>query len=185
MKSDYRNQPRRNLQIHASSVRLIDADGNMVGVKPLQDALALARQYGLDLVEIAATANPPVCKVLDFSKYLYELDKKQREAKKKQKISCLKEIRIKPRISPHDLETKVKHAEEFLVNKDKVRLTVVFRGRENQHRDLGEALIAGAKVRLEPVATVEGGVQLMGNRMSVTFSPKQQQGKPPAPGNNN
>ena len=79
MKSDYRNQPRRNLQIHASSVRLIDADGNMVGVKPLQDALALARQYGLDLVEIAATANPPVCKVLDFSKYLYELDKKQRE----------------------------------------------------------------------------------------------------------
>jgi len=175
MKSDFRNQPRRNLQIRAVSVRLIDADGTMVGVKPVQDALALARQRGLDLVEIAPQANPPVCKVLDFSKYLYELDKKQREARKKQKTGSLKEIRIKPRISPHDMDTKIKHAEEFLTNRDKVRLTVVFRGRENQHKDLGHTLIESAKVKLEPVATVEGVVQLMGNRMSVTFAPKQQQ----------
>ncbi|NLO92070.1 MAG: translation initiation factor IF-3 [Elusimicrobia bacterium] len=175
MKSDFRNQPKRNMQIRASSVRLIDNDGTMVGVKPLQDALALARTRGMDLVEIAPQANPPVCKVLDFSKYLYELDKKQREARKKQKAGSLKEIRLKPRISPHDLETKIKHAEEFLSNKDKVRLTVVFRGRENQHKDLGQTLLDSAKAKLEPVAAVEGVIQLLGNRMSITFAPKQQQ----------
>ncbi|HOX22508.1 MAG TPA: translation initiation factor IF-3, partial [Elusimicrobiales bacterium] len=101
-------------------------------------------------------------------------------ARKKQKAGSLKEIRVKPRISPHDMETKVKHAEEFLGNKDKVRFTVVFRGRENQHRDLGEALLTGAREKLEAIATVEGAVQLMGNRMSVTFAPKPHAGKAPA-----
>jgi len=150
----------------------VDVDGTMLGVKPIQEALGLARERGLDLVEIAPQARPPVCKVLDYSKYLYEQDKKQRDARKKQRSSVLKELRIKPRIASHDLETKVRHMEEFLGKGDKVRLTVVFHGRENQHRDLGRNLIEQLRVRFEPTATVDGGIQTQGNRMSITLAPK-------------
>jgi len=166
------NHPRRNHQINISPIRLIDADGTMLGIKTLQEALGLARSKGLDLVEISPTAKPPVCKVLDYSKYLYEQDKKQRDAKKKQKASVLKEIKLRPRIASHDVDVKLKHAEEILANNDKVRVIVEFRGRENQHRDLGAQLLDSVKQRLVAIADVEGSVQTIGNRISMTLMPK-------------
>jgi len=147
----------------------------MLGVKTIQEAMYLARERGLDLVEIAPQAKPPVCKILDYSKYLYEQDKKQRDARKHQHASMLKELRIKPRIASHDLETKVKHMEEFIGKGDKVRLTVVFHGRENQHRDLGRQLLQQIQARFAPMAAAEGGFQTMGNRMSITLVPRQSQ----------
>jgi len=147
----------------------------MLGVKPIQEALALARERGLDLVEIAPQARPPVCKVLDYSKYLYEQEKKLKDARKKQHSSELKELRIKPRIASHDLETKVRHMEEFIGKGDKVRLTVVFHGRENQHRDLGRKLIEQLRDRFAATAAVDGGIQTQGNRMSITLAPKGHQ----------
>jgi len=168
-KKDY---VRRNEQIRVPQVRLIANDGTMLGVKSVQEALYLARQQELDLVEISPTAEPPVCKILDYSKYLYEQGKKLKDAKKKTAKTELKEIRIKSRIASHDLEVKIKQIEDFLKKKDMVRLVVVFHGRENQHKDIGEAMLKDASVRLAPLANVEGGLQTTGNRTSMTFVPK-------------
>ena len=162
---------RINRFINVAQVRLIAADGTMVGVKPTLEAQNMARSAGMDLVEIAPMANPPVCKIMDFSKYLYELDKQARENRKKQKAGVLKEIRFNPRIAKHDLETKIKHIEEFLKEQNKVRVTVVFHGRENQHRNLGEAILMQVKNTLLTVGTVEGRTQMMGNRMSIMLTP--------------
>lgn len=161
-----------NDRIAAKSVRLIDADGTQVGVRPIAEALALARTRGLDLVEIAGQANPPVCKVLDYHKFKYEQEKKVRESRKKQKTGLLKEVRLRPNIGAHDLEVKLKHVKEFLEEHDKVRMTVVFRGRENQHQDLGLKMLQTISKGLEAVASVEGGISTMGNRMSMTLIPK-------------
>ncbi len=162
---------RINRFINVAQVRLISNDGTMVGVKPILEAQTLARTAGLDLVEIAPMANPPVCKIMDFSKYLYELDKQSRENRKKQKAGVLKEIRFNPRIAKHDLDTKIRHIEEFLKEQNKVRVTVVFHGRENQHRNLGEEILMHVKKTLEGVGVVEGRTQMMGNRMSIMLSP--------------
>jgi len=143
----------------------------MLGIKPLIEAQTMARGSGLDLVEISPDANPPVCKVMDFSKYLYEKDKQERENRKKQKAGVLKEIRLNPRIASNDLNTKLRHAEVFLKEQNKVRVTVVFHGRENQHRNLGEEILMHVKKTLEGVGVVEGRTQMMGNRMSIMLSP--------------
>ncbi|MBI4052284.1 MAG: translation initiation factor IF-3 [Elusimicrobia bacterium] len=163
---------RINQRISASSVRLIDSDGTQLGIKSLQEALGMARTRGMDLIEIAPQANPPVCKILDFSKFRYEQEKKDREAHKKQKSGLLKEIRLRPNIATHDLETKVKHIEEFLKEHDKVRIAVVFRGRENQHKNLGFDLLKTLQARLNNVATVESSPSLEGNRIMMTLIPK-------------
>ncbi len=144
----------------------------MVGIRQLSEALGMARTKGLDLIEIAPQAKPPVCKILDFSKYCYEQEKQRREARKKQKASCLKEMRFHLRIASHDLETKIKHVEEFLRKHDKVRVTVIFRGRENKHKDMGRELLSSIQQRLSSTATVEGSIQSQGNRMSLTVCPK-------------
>lgn len=162
---------RINRFINVAQVRLIATDGTMIGVKPILEAQNMARGAGLDLVEIAPMANPPVCKIMDFSKYLYELDKQERENRKKQKAGVLKEIRFNPRIAKHDLETKIKHIETFLKEQNKVRVTVVFHGRENQHRNLGEEILMNVKNTLAAVGVVEGRSQMMGNRMSIMLSP--------------
>lgn len=162
---------RINRYINVAQVRLIANDGTMVGVKPILEAQNMARSAGLDLVEIAPMANPPVCKIMDFSKYLYELDKQARENRKKQKAGVLKEIRFNPRIAKHDLETKIRHIEGFLKEQNKVRVTVVFHGRENQHRNLGEEILMNVKNTLAPVGVVEGRTQMMGNRMSIMLTP--------------
>jgi translation initiation factor IF-3 len=154
-----------------AQVRLIATDGTMIGVKPILEAQNMARGAGLDLVEIAPMANPPVCKIMDFSKYLYELDKQARENRKKQKAGVLKEIRFNPRIAKHDLETKTRHIETFLKEQNKVRVTVVFHGRENQHRNLGEEILMNVKNALAAVGVVEGRTQMMGNRMSIMLTP--------------
>jgi len=170
----YHHNERRirvNRNVTAPQVRLIDMHGTMLGVKPLAEAVTMAKGAGLDLVEISPDANPPVCKVMDFSKFLYEKEKQDRENRKKQKAGVLKEIRLNPRIATHDLQTKVKHIEEFLKEHNKVRVTVVFRGRENQHRNLGEEILMSIKDNLSGVGTIEGKPQLMGNRMSIMLAP--------------
>ncbi len=144
----------------------------MVGIKSLSESLNIARSKGLDLIEIAPQAKPPVCKILDYVKYCYEQEKQKREARKKQKASCLKEMRFRLRIASHDLETKIKHVEEFLHKHDKVRLTVIFRGRENKHKNMGRELLSSIQQRLLSTATAEGNIQSQGNRMSLTFTPK-------------
>lgn len=158
--------------IRAAMVRLIDADGTQVGVKPIAEALALARTRGLDLVEVAAAATPPVCKVLPYSKYKYEQDKKERESRKKQKAGLLKELRFRPNIGKHDLDVKVKQIEEFIDAHDKVRITVVFRGREMQHRDLGFKLLMSIQQQLIEKAAVEQAPMPDRNRLVMTLIPK-------------
>jgi translation initiation factor IF-3 len=167
-------------------VRLIDMHGTMLGIKPLIEAVTMAKGANLDLVEISPLANPPVCKVMDFSKFLYEKEKQDRENRKKQKAGVLKEIRLNPRIASHDLQTKVKHIETFLKDHNKVRVTVVFRGRENQHRNLGEEILISIRDNLAGIGVPEGKPQMMGNRMSIMLAPaatKQHVApKPGAPG---
>ncbi|HNW45610.1 MAG TPA: translation initiation factor IF-3 [Elusimicrobiales bacterium] len=160
-----------NRNVTSPQVRLIDMHGTMLGIKPLIDAQTMAKGAGLDLVEISPDANPPVCKVMDFSKYLYEKEKQDRENRKKQKAGVLKEIRLNPRIASHDLQTKVKHIEQFLKEHNKVRVTVVFRGRENQHRNLGEEILNAVRDHLSTVGAPEGRPQMMGNRMSIMLAP--------------
>ena len=162
----------RNQNIRAAEVRVINSDGTMLGIFPTREAVAMAREQELDLVEISPNAQPPVCKILDYNKYVYEQGKKASEAKKKQAKVTMKELRIKSRIAPHDLEVKLRQIEEFLRKKDQVRFVVVFRGRENQHKDIGIQMLQDAAKRLEPLATVDGGLQQLGNRMSMTFVPK-------------
>ncbi len=134
--------------------------------------MALARQRGLDLIEIAPQANPPVCKILDYSKFKYEQDKQKRESRKKQKAGLLKEVRFKPHIGAHDLEVKIKHIGEFIAARDKVRITVVFRGREMQHRDLGMKLLDAIRDRLVETAAVEQAPVPDRNRLVMTLIPK-------------
>lgn len=177
---------RVNRNITSPQVRLIDMHGTMLGIKPLIEAVTMAKGANLDLVEISPLANPPVCKVMDFSKFLYEKEKQDRENRKKQKAGVLKEIRLNPRIASHDLQTKVKHIETFLKDHNKVRVTVVFRGRENQHRNLGEEILISIRDNLAGIGVPEGKPQMMGNRMSIMLAPaaaKQHAApKPAAPG---
>lgn len=169
MSNDKRIKVNRN--VTSPQVRLIDMHGTMLGIKTLIEAVTMAKGAGLDLVEISPDANPPVCKVMDFSKYLYEKDKQDKENRKKQKAGVLKEIRLNPRIASHDLQTKIKHIEQFLKEHNKVRVTVVFRGRENQHRNLGEEILNAVRDHLSTVGAPEGRPQMMGNRMSIMLAP--------------
>ena len=162
----------RNQNIRAAEVRVSDSDGNMIGIKPIAQAIALAKEQELDLVEISPNAVPPVCKILDYNRYVYEQGKKAAEAKKKQAKVTMKELRIKSRIAPHDLDVKIRQIEDFLRKKDMVRFVVVFHGRENQHKDIGMQILNDTAKRLEELANVDGGLQQMGNRMSMTFVPK-------------
>ena len=163
---------RRNQNIRVPEVRVINSDGTMIGIMSVSQGVALAKEQELDLVEISPNAQPPVCKILDYNKYVYEQGKKAAEAKKKQTKVSLKELRIKSHIAEHDLEVKMRQIEEFLRKKNQVRFVVVFHGRENQHKDIGIEILNNTAKRLEPIASVDGGLQSMGNRMSMTFVPK-------------
>ncbi|MDR0977920.1 MAG: translation initiation factor IF-3 [Endomicrobium sp.] len=164
---------RINQFIRVSEVRLIDSDGAMVGILKTSEALAKAQAEGLDLVEISPQANPPVCRIINFSKFKYEMEKKEKEARKKQKICHVKEIRIKPRIGEHDLEVKIKRAREFIAGGDKVQITAVFSGREMQHRDFGIRIMDKIKKSLADAAEPEGKTSSMGTRMFITLAPKK------------
>ena len=132
---------RINEKIHAAQVRLIGPDGKQLGVMPLLQAQTIADQHELDLVEVAPQAQPPVCRIIDFSKFKYDQEKKEREAKKHQKQGRLKEIRLKPNIDDHDYIIKVRQAINFLKKKDKVKINLFFRGRQVEHLDLGRKII--------------------------------------------
>ncbi len=133
--------PKANERIRASEVQVISSDGKNLGTLPTQKAISIAREEGLDLIEISPNANPPVCKIIDIGKYRYDLQKKANKAKKKQKIMNLKEIKLRPVTEIHDYNFKIKNAQRFLTKGDKVKFTVQFKGREMQHTNLGYSLM--------------------------------------------
>ncbi|GER02347.1 translation initiation factor IF-3 [Iodidimonas nitroreducens] len=153
-------------------VRLIGPDGDNHGVVDINTALQVARQVGLDLVEISPNADPPVCKVLDFGKYKYEAQKKANVAKKKQKIQEVKEIKMRPGIDVHDYQTKMKAMTKFLDAGDKVKVTLRFRGREMAHQDLGMEVLKRVQEDISAVAKVEAHPRLEGRQMTMVIAPK-------------
>lgn len=162
-------------------VRLIDENGGQVGVVLVEQARQMARDRGVDLVEIAPLSKPPVCKLLDYGKFLYELKKKKRQSAKKHHVQVLKEIHLRPKTEKHDLETKMNHAREFLDHGDKVHFMMVFKGRENAHKEIGRAILEGIVKSLEDVAKAESSVRQEGNRMHLTLMPRPGRPKPAAP----
>ena len=164
-------QQRINEQIRISPVRLIGAQGEMVGVVPTAQALEMARQVNLDLVEIAAQERPPVCKIMDFGKYKF-LQKQKAKEKTKTHQQKLKEIRLRPKTGDHDVETKINQAKKFLEHKDKVLVYVVFKGREMQHIDEGRRIINHVLEKLVDMAKVEKSPSMEGKRMSAMLAPK-------------
>lgn len=178
-----RNYVRVNDRIRAREIRLIDEDGNQVGVMPPYEALKIAREQGLDLVEVAPQANPPVCRIINYGKYLYQLSKRQHEARKHQKAAGLKEVKMRPRISVHDYETKRNRITEFLKEGAKVKAAIMFRGRENAHRDLGWEMMRRLTDDLSEIGQLEIGPRQEGPNLSAIFSPKKptaKTGKSPA-----
>ena len=151
---------------------MIDPDGNQLGVIPTQEALRAATEFGLDLVEVSPNANPPVCKIMDYGKYKYELTKKQQEAKKKQSTFQLKEIKIRPKTGDHDLQVKIGHIRKFLGKKDKVRVTVVFRGREITLSDRGRELLSQVAETVSDISAVEQFPKFEGRTMVMVLAPK-------------
>ena len=151
---------------------MIDPDGNQLGIIPTQEALKAAMEFGLDLVEVSPNANPPVCKIMDYGKYKYELTKKQQEAKKKQSTFQLKEIKIRPKTGDHDLQVKIGHIRKFLGKKDKVRVTVVFRGREITLSDRGRELLGQVAETVSDISAVEQFPKFEGRAMIMVLAPK-------------
>jgi translation initiation factor IF-3 len=163
--------PKSNQQIRSIDVQVIGSDGSNVGILPLKKAIDLAKEEGLDLIEISPNANPPVCKIMDMGKYKYDLQKKTNIAKKKQKVVALKEIKMRPGTDVHDYNFKVKNAKKFLVNKDKVKFTVRFKGREMQHIDLGRDLMNRIIEDLKEVGKVETRPKFEGRQMIMIIQP--------------
>ncbi|MFQ6604699.1 MAG: translation initiation factor IF-3 [Fidelibacterota bacterium] len=166
------NKPRINDNIKEQEVRLIDHKGEQVGIVSIETALQTARETGLDLVEVAPNAKPPVCKILDYGKIKYEAKKKKQASKKKQHVVKLKEVRIRPHIDVHDLETKLNQGIKFLQEGCKLKVTVMFRGREMSRLDLGDLLMDRVKAILEDVAVIEKENGLEGRSMSTIFIAK-------------
>jgi translation initiation factor IF-3 len=136
---------------------------------PSEEGIKLAEEEGLDLVEISPDAKPPVCKVMDYGKYMYEIRKKEKDSKKKQHVIVVKEIRLRPRTEDHDLEFKIKHARKFLEQKNKVKFTVMFRGREMAYKEFGEELLDRVAENLEDIAKIEAEKKLEGRRLTMTM----------------
>jgi translation initiation factor IF-3 len=153
-------------------VRLVDERGEMVGVVTTPEAITMAEEAGLDLVEVAPNADPPVCKILDFGKFKYEEQKKKNEARKKQKIIEVKEIKLRPGIDDHDYDVKMRSMQKFIEEGDKVKVTLRFRGREMAHQDLGLQVLIRVRDDLEAVAKVEQMPRLEGRQMVMVMSPK-------------
>jgi translation initiation factor IF-3 len=164
-------EPRVNNAIRAREVRVVAPDGSQIGVKKLEEALWLADQLDLDLVEVAPEARPPVCRLMDYGKYKYEQSVKQREARKKQTRTVIKEVRLRPRIGNHDFEIVRRRSEEFLAEGDKVKVTVRFRGRENERPELGIKLIDRLLDELGELAVVEQPAQKDGRTMTMVMAP--------------
>jgi len=161
-----------NEEIRDKEVRLIDSDGSQLDIVDIDFAMKKAEERGLDLVKIAPQAKPPVCKIMDYGKYRFEMAKREKEAKKNQKTVSIKEIRISPSIDVHDFDTKVNHTKKFLTSGDKVKITVRFRGRELHHTQLGNDLLVKFADAVSEVGSVEKAAKLEGRNMSMTVAPK-------------
>ena len=158
--------------IEADQVRVVDADGEMVGVISKEEGLEIAYEAGLDLVEVSPNADPPVCKVLDYGKYKYEAQKKANEARKKQKIIDIKEIKMRPNIDTHDYDVKMRNMRRFFDQGDKVKVTLRFRGREMAHQELGMNLLKRVKDEVDDFAKVELEPKLEGRQMIMVLAPR-------------
>lgn len=152
---------------------MIDASGKQIGIVPLREALHAAQQRELDLVEVAPNANPPVCRLMDYGKYLYEQTKRQREARKSQKTTEVKEIRLRPKTGEHDLQFKLKRAREFLGDGAKVKVRVIFRGREITHPEIAVRVLQNVASQLEDVATIEQMPRMEGRSLLMILAPSK------------
>ena len=162
---------RINDAIRAESVRLIDANGENRGVVPLAQAQEIANQASLDLVEVAADARPPVCRIMDYGKWRYEQEQKAKQARRHQSTITIKEIKFRPKIDPHDYATKKGHVERFLKHRDKVKITIMFRGRELLHPERGEAILLKLADELKDIAIIESRPNLDGRNMVMMIAP--------------
>ena len=163
---------RINQQISASKVRLIDENGKQCGIKLINDALEMAENASLDLVEIASNSDPPVCKILNFGKYRYDKERQEKLNKKKQHVVTVKEIRLRPNTDKHDLIIKINRAQQFLLKGDKLKVTVMFRGREFTRKEVGYDLLTQIKEVLQDISVVDKEPNLQGKRLSLILSPK-------------
>jgi len=158
--------------IRAAEVRLIDSEGKQVGIVPIAQAQEMAREKDLDLVEISASATPPVCKIMDYGKFIFQQKKKQSEAKKKQKVIVVKEVQFRPRIDEHDFDFKKNHVIRFLEHGDKVKASVRFRGREMTHMELGRAVLDRLLIEIKEFGAAESPhPDVQGNRMTIVIAP--------------
>ena len=163
--------PKANERIKALDVQVIGSEGNNLGTMPLKKAIQLAKDEGLDLIEISPNANPPVCKIMDMGKYKYDLQKKANQAKKKQKIVSLKEIKLRPGTEIHDYNFKIKNAKKFITKGDKVKFTVKFKGREMQHVELGKDLMKRIIEDTKDIGKVETHPKFEGRQMIMIIQP--------------
>ena len=163
---------RINEEIRVREVRLVSDDGEQLGIVPVRDALGIALEKGLDLVEVAPSAQPPVCRLMDYGKFKFEQNKREKEARKKQKIISVKEVKMRPNIEEHDFQVKAKNARKFLSGGDKVKLTIMFRGREITHPELGEKLSLKFVGELTDISSVEKPPKVEGRNMVTVLIPK-------------
>lgn len=161
-----------NSEIQAARVRVIGQDGKQIGIMEMSKALVLAQQSGLDLVEVAPESKPPVCRIIDYGKYRYKQSKRAKEARKKQHVTHIKEIKVRPKIEEHDFQFKIKHARDFLQSGNKVKLTVVFRGREMYYIEFGEKILGRIAEELSDVAVIERATKLEGRNLVMILAPK-------------
>ena len=169
---DTTKRVRVNRQIRISPLRVIGPDGAQLGIMELEAAFSLADQHGLDLVEVAATARPPVVRIMDYGKFKFEQAKQARAAKKKQHVIELKEVKYRPGIDEHDFATKTRHARRFLEEKNKVKVTMMFRGRQIAHPELGQAVLDRVAAQLSDVSKIESAGRLEGKSMTMILAPK-------------
>jgi translation initiation factor IF-3 len=158
--------------IRASEIRLIGADGEQVGIMSLAEALSRAVEAHLDLVEVAPQANPPVCRIMDYGKFKYLQSKKTQEARKKQTVIQVKEVKFRPKIEDHDVAFKVKNIRRFLAQKDKIKVSLIFRGREIAHPQIGVDLLKRVAAELEDIGTVEQAPKIEGRNLTMIIAPK-------------
>lgn len=170
-----RNEPqdlvRRNEQIRAREVRVIGAEGEQLGIMGRNEAIAAAKELGLDLVEVAAAADPPVCRIMDYGKFKYEAQKKKQEAKKRQSVVQIKEIKLRPKTDEHDYQTKVNHIRRFIEDGDRCKVTIFFRGREIVHKDRGQAMLDRVTEDTKDIAKVEQEARAEGRTLHMMLVP--------------
>ena len=166
-----KNGPSKNNEIRATRVLVIDEEGEKLGILPLREALDLAQERGMDLIEVAPNANIPVCKIADFGRLLYEKKKKDAKSKKNQATSSVKEVKLTPKTDEHDFQVKLKHAKRFLESGDKVKVTIRFRGREMAHKELGEQQCNRLTAELGDLCTVEAKPNMEGRQLSMILAP--------------